>query len=317
MNFKTTVKQINKYRHHLVNELKTDILAEVLAAKIINSSIVALEEDVFFLPSKKNNRTFENDVMYLKPLEDENGDDRYIEMGTSRNCIINGLPEAFYLDHSNKEAKSEAEKMELRNAFKATLQAAQNYFKPIELLYNQTRINRELKELKLTKNNSNLLYNFWGEVRLGSEEEKRFFKTMHLLPYVVGNTYRTEQLINYVLEKKSNITIGVKPKGDIKKEDQPKLGSMHLGVNTYINNCSYTYQKTAQVHIYNITNEEFHLYYKRSQIHGIILNKIEKFYFPLDVIIQYKFYIKTETSFFKLDEVYENGNGILGYSTKI
>jgi len=199
------IKKIEKYRVHLINALKTDLLAEVLAATIVDDEIVAREEDVFFLPSKKYNRTFENDIMRLRKLEDEDGDDRYIEIETSRNSIINGLPESFYLEYTNKEAKTEDEKNELRDAFQATLQAAHNYFKPIELLYNQTRISRELKELSLNKNNSHLLYSFWGERHLGSEEEKRFLKTMHLLPYVVGNTYRTEQLINYVLEKKSNI----------------------------------------------------------------------------------------------------------------
>jgi len=210
------------------------------------------------------------------------------------------LPESFYLEYTDKETKTEEEKNKQREAFQATLNSAHTYFRPIELLYNQSRISRELKELRLNKNNSKLLNNFWGEQHLGSEEEKRFLKTMHLLPYVIGNTNRTEQLINYVLEKKSNITINAKP-----------------GVNTYVNNATYTYQKTAEVHIHNISNKEFHLYYKRSQKHGIILDKIERFYFPLDVIIHYEFYISEATSFFKLDEVYENGNGILGYSTKI
>lgn len=311
------IEKIKKYRLHLINTLKTDILAEVLAATIVDDGIVNRQDDVFFLPSKKNNRTFENDIINLRKLEDEEGEDRYIEIETSRSSIINGLPESFYIEYTSKEAKTEEERNQQRDAFQATLQAAQSYFKPIELLYNQSRINLELKELTLNKNNSQLLYNFWGERHLGSEEEKRFLKTMHLLPYVVGNTKRTQQLINYVLEKKSNITIEVKPLSKLPKESEPSLGNMHLGFNTYINNSAYTYQKIAKVHIHDISNTEFHLYYKHSQIHGIILDRIEKYYFPLDVKIQYEFYIDENTSFFKLDEKYENGNGILGYSTKI
>jgi len=311
------IKQINKYRLHLLNELNTDILAETLAATIVDDNIVEREDDVFFLPSNKNNRSFENDVMYTKSLKDEAYEDRYIEIGTSRASILNGLPQSFYMEYSNEEFKNKEEKIKHREAQQATLESANSYFKPIELLYNQTRIKRELKELRFTKNNSSLLYNFWGEQQLGSEEEKRFLKTMHLLPYIVGNTYRTEQLINYVLEKKSNISIKVETDSKLPKESFPTLGAMHLGVNTYVNNSTYTYQKTAQVHIHHISNKEFHLYYKRSQMHGVILNKIEKFYFPLDVMIEYEFYIVEATSFFKVDEMYENGNGILGYSTRI
>ncbi len=312
------IEQINKYRLHLINELKTDLLAEVMAATIIDDGVVAQEDDVFFLPDNQRSRTFENDVTYLKKLKDENYEDRYIEIGTSRTSILNGLPESFYMEYGNVEPKDELEKLKQRNAEFATLQAANSYFKPIELLYNQTRISRELKELRFTKNNSKLLYNFWGEQHLSSEEEIKFLKTIHLLPYIVGSIYRTEQLINYVLEKRSNIRIVVDPFSQIAKEDQPKLGDgMHLGVNTYVDHSTYTYQKIAEIHIQDITNEEFHLYYKRSQMHGIILDKIERYYFPLDVMIHYKLYITYDTSFFKLDEQYENGNGILGYSTRI
>jgi len=312
------IEQINRYRLHLLNKLDTDILAEVLGATIINDEVVERDDDVFFLSgSSKKVRTYKSDVFYLKKLQDENYDDRYIEIGTSRSSILDGLPESFYIDRSLPEPKNEEEKTKQREALNATLQAAVNYFKPIELQYNQTRIYKELKELQLTKNNSELLYNFWGEQFLGSQEEKRFLKTMHLLPYIIGNKHRTEQLINYVLEKKSEISVKVKPFSKLSKKYQVKLGAMHLGVNTYVNNSTYTYQKVAEVHIHNISNEEFHLYYKRSQVHGIILDKIEQYCFPLDVVIQYEFYINYDTSFFKLDEVYENGNGILGYSTRI
>jgi len=308
---------LTKYHLHLTNILNTDVLAEVFAALMLNDGLISEKDDVYFLPSRNKTRTYKNDIVHLKKLKDENYDDKYLEIGTSRASIVNGIPESFYIDQSKEEGKTPEERDAIRQVFNQILNSAHTYFKPIEIEYNKTRIDREYNELKLNKNNSDLLHVFWGEQRLGSVEEERFLKTMHLLPYITGNLRRTELLINYILEKKSKITLKTEALNQIPEKLHATLGKLHLGVNTYLNNCTYTYTKIALVNIHGISNDEFHLYYRKTKLHRIILDKIERYYFPLDVTVNYQFNINYDTSFFKLDEVYEKGNGILGYSTRI
>jgi len=310
------LKDITAYHTYIIQKLATDVLAEEFAAMLINDNIVE-EDDLHLLPSDVNARNFKNDITYFKNIPDENYENRYLEIGLSRLNILNALPESFFVEYDNSDAKTQEEKQRKRDDFNEKLSSAKKFFRPVEIEYNKTRIKKALNEQILVSNSSNLLYSFWGEQKIGSQEEQRVLKTMHILPYVIGNKEKTEKLINYVLEKNTQISYYTIPISNLDKEEQVKLGEWHLAINTYLNNQVYSYERFCNVTISNIENEEFHLYYKRTKKHGIILNKIAKFYFPIDVNVEYKFKINYETSFFKLGEVYENGNGILGYSTRI
>jgi len=310
------LKDIITYHTYIIQKLSTDVLAEEFAAMLINDKIVD-EDDIHLIPSDVNARNFNNDIVYFKNIPDENYEDRYLEIGLSRLNILNALPQSFFVEFDGSESKTQEEKQRKRDDFSEKLSSAKKFFRPIEIEYNKTRVKKALNEQELVSNSSNLLYSFWGEQKIGSVEEQKVLKTMHILPYIIGNKEKTERLINYILDKETSISYYTVAISDLEKEEQVKLVDWQLGVNTYLNNQVYSYERYCNVTISNIDNLEFHLYYKRSKKHGIILDKIAKYYFPIDVNVEYKYKIKYETSFFQLDNEYENGNGILGYSTRI
>lgn len=253
---------------------------------------------------------------------------RCLEIVTSRYGIVNGLPESFFIQYSEDKTIDDQYGFEQIEVFKKALDGAFTFFKPIEKYYSRARINRELTEYKLIKNNRYLICDFFGNRNPETKEEERFLKTMHLLPFIVGNERLTKELINYVIGKPVSIETTIKELSSLNETHQVKLGDvvspLILGVNSLVDNCAYIYTKVTKVKIEEIPNEKFHLYapdhnfqFENKQTHRIILDDIKKYYFPLDVEVEFDLCIEEKEASFKLDATYKIGNGILGYSTKI
>lgn len=65
------VDLIKQFWIQLLCDLDTDILAEVLSAAIISEELLKEGQEVIFLPTVKNNRKYENDIVGINPENDE------------------------------------------------------------------------------------------------------------------------------------------------------------------------------------------------------------------------------------------------------
>lgn len=322
------VDLIKKFWIQLLSDLETDILAEVLSATIIGEQLLRDEKEIVFLPTFKNNRKYENDIIEINLENDEKNNFKCLEIVTSRYGIVNGLPDSFFIQYSEVKSNDDKYDFEQAEVFKKALDAAYAFFKPIEKYYSRVRINRELKEYELVKNNRYLICDFFGNQNPETEEEERFLKTMHLLPFIVGNELLTKRLIYYVMAKPVSIETTINEISFLNEAHQAKIEDssypLTLGVNSLLDNCAYTYAKVVKIRIEEIPNEEFYFYapdhnfhFKKKQTLRNILDEIKKYYFPIDVDVDFDLYINNETNNFKLDTSYKKGEGILGYSTKI
>jgi len=311
-----TLSKIHDYFSYINSTLEIDILAEFYAALLVENENVDFE-DVFIIPKDNKRRSIENDISSLRVLSDENYDEKYLEIKTSRFSTVNALPEGFFLEQEYKTAKTEEEKQKLRKDFQAQLESAYNFFIPIEVEYNRIRIKRAYEEYSQTDNIGEVLYRFWG-IRIDKDDiGKRFLKTLHLLPYIVGDKLKTSRLLEYIFEKEISIEFRTKEKSKFPENLNLKLGNLKLSIDTYLNNEMYLYEKECLVTIGGLNGNELFYYLKGNKVLKDIIERVEKYYFPIDVNVTFDFETTVASSMFFLDTDQSKGIGILGYSTRL
>ena len=227
-------------------KLETDILFECFAGLLVNGKVFE-EDDIHVLPASNFKRNYRNDITEIE--KQETAEERLIKLISSRNSILNYLPESFYVNPDDDQGAGKetskykkTEKRETsRKAFQKKLDSARNFFKPLEVEYNKVRIRRELDEVSLLEDYNPLLRELWKGFPVNTAAERRFVSTLHLLPYVVGNKTKTQSLIEYVLAKKVTLEFDVREKTTLPTELQPTLGQCALGYNTSVGGDIYEY----------------------------------------------------------------------------
>lgn len=319
-------------------KLETDILVECFAGLLVNGKV--FEEDaIHILPASNFKRNYRNDITEIGKQEVE--EERLIKLVSSRNSILNYLPESFYVSPDDEFSLDQevgnyqkTEKREAyRKAFQKKLDSARNFFKPLEVEYNKVRVRRELKEVDLLEDYNPLLRELWKGFSTTTSAECRFVSTLHLLPYVVGNKTKTQSLIEYVLDKKVTLDFGIREKSTLPDELKPTLGQCALGYNSSVGGDIYEYAPICTFTVNGLGKEEFFEFQNKKSASGILLENIEKYYFPLDVEVTLDFEVTKEKKSIKipgrtqeykvaidqffLSDKLESGEGVLGFSTRL
>ncbi len=311
----------------IIEKLDTDILFECFAGLLIRSGEVDAGA-VHVIPIENYSRNYKNDIIAFSQDEDtgsdcyfELGDEGFLTMYTSRSAVLDYLPEDLYIEPDNTsefydekgERKSVAEIEAYRRKQKEHLKSTERFFRPLEVEYNKVRIERELEELNRLENFDGMLERFWEEFPLTNERWKRFVRTLHLVPAIVGDKDKTKALIEFVLGVPVTLSFTVEECCEVTRQEQQALTGeeMVLGFNMLVGNTIYDYLEVCTLKIENLSTEEFFKYFDEKTEDRKLLDEIIKYYFLLDVEVKLDFSIKDE-----LDKDEEKVL-VLGYSSKL
>jgi len=138
----------------IIEQLETDVLFESFVGLLIHSKLVDSEK-VHVIPKENYRRNYKNDIVpaqYKNSLVAEQyfkkDRDGILRIYTSRNGILDYLPEDFYTqadntneyrdEYGNKRTEEEIENYQ--KEIKEELESAQRFFRPLEVEYNKVRI---------------------------------------------------------------------------------------------------------------------------------------------------------------------------------
>ncbi len=323
------LKISEKFLRTIIERLNTDVLFECFAALLVRSTNID-PDDIHVIPKENEKRNYKNDIIPIRP-EDEYDVEKYFEenkrglhiMYTSRSAILDYLPEDFYSEPDNtdefinergeKRKKEDVEKY--REQVKAALKSAQRFFTPLEVEYNKVRIHRALNEIEQLENYDVALKYFWKHFELSNEKWKRFIRTLHLTPFIIGDKEKTKALIEFVLGTKISMLFDIEESCEMTDDQHKELTgeTKILGFNVNIGNTIYDYQEVCTLRIEGISKEEFFEYFDEDKDNKKLLNEIIKYYFPLNLDVRLDFSIQQKER--KKGELAEVP--ILGYSSKL
>ncbi len=324
-------------------KLETDILFECFAGLVADGQSYTTE-NIHILPTENFRRSYRNDIAKIKELLIEDEQNNYeeeliLEIETSRNSILDYLPEAFFEQKPFKLKDETKEQWERRmqiywETLPKRVQSAGIFFRPLEVEYNKVRVSRERNEVDLLRDKNPLLEKIWRQFPIDTPAQRRFVSTLHLLTYVVGDEQKTKYLIQYVLAKEIDLEFGIREKTELPDDLKPAVGKagIALGFNTNVGSDIYEYATTCTFTVMELGKREFFEYQDAKTIPGKLLATIEKYYFPLDVEVNFNYEISTKPQIktrtdgtqyeVSIDQFYLNddpkeGEGCLGFSTRL
>ncbi len=260
-----------------------------------------------------------------------------LNIETSRKRVLDYLPEAFF-EQAPRKLKSETETdwnkrfNQYWETFNQKVEGAVKFFRPIEVEYNKIRLKREYAELDLLKNKNPLLEKVWKRFPINTLAQKRFVSTLHLTSYIVGNKNSTHIFIEYILNKPINLTYNIREKTRLPDNSQPKIGMCSLGFSSIAGSEIYEYAPFCTLTVHNLNKQEFFEFQDETSIAGQLMNNIEKYYFPLDIEVEFDYKISTDPVLthdknglayevsidqFSLNKDPKSGEGCLGFSTRL
>lgn len=265
--------------------LETDILFECFAGLLIQSGFFNLD-DIHVLPYEHSKRAYKNDIVFA-PKEDEYDKACFfsenlhevLQMYVSRSSILDYLPEDFFIDPSVLDRKE----------VKEQLDNAEKFFKPLEIEYNKTRIKKELYEIETLGDFDKTLALLWSDFPITNDKWKRFIRTLHLLPFTIGDKEKTTILIAYVLENEVSLIFSVEESYKLNKTQEKNFTGKILGDNMQLGGVVYDYQDLCTLKIENIPASEFSDYLDESAENRLLLQEIIKFYFPMNIEVRLDF----------------------------
>ena len=308
-----------KFLRIIIEKLDTDILFECFVGLLIGGDKID-HSNVHVIPNGNHRRSYRNDIVLAPPVEidDEDQEDavpqfqaeHYFEesesgsltLYTSRSAILDYIPEDFYTEPDNvdefiTEAGEERTKEGIENYRKkeeAQVKSAHRFFKPIEIEYNKVRIQREFAELNQVGNFDKTISHFWREFNVSNDKWKRFVRTLHLVPYVIGDKDKTKSLIEFVLG--TNISLSFEIDECYKMSDAEQEAFMGtekiLGYNVSLGNTIYDYHEMCILKIENLSEVQFYEYFDEKSEDRKLLEELIKFYFPLNIEVRLDFSIK-------------------------
>ncbi len=308
----------------IIEKLGTDILFECFAGLLVRAGAVN-EEDIHIIPKENHKRNYKNDILpatYQSKYKPERFFEKnvrgLVSIYTSRNALLDYLPENVYSDPDNTEEfldqhgqprpKKEVEKY--RQKQKEELESAERFFKPLEVAYNKVRVRRELDELDKVENFDKILRSFWGFSSSKNASWNRFVQTLHLTPYIIGDEVKTKTLIEFVLGKPISLSFEVEEYCTITESERKALlgDTIVLAYNSILGKSIYDYLDICILSINDLSNEEFSKYFNESTEDRKLINEIIKYYFPLNIEVRLDFTINPE---------HVGVSPILGYSSKL
>lgn len=314
----------------MIERLGIDILFESFAALLIRSKKID-PNNIHVIPTESHTRNYANDII-PEPRTFDDDPQRYFSendhdlvlMYTSRSSILEYLPEDFYTEpdnsneykdeHGNRRSQREIEKYRARA--KEQLESAQRFFRPLEVEFNKVRIARELVELSYMESFDDILEKFWDQFSVRNDKWRRFLRTLHLSPYVVGDLKKTKHLIEYVLDLPVRLSMSVEQSVVSTSEEMNALTGKEkvLGFNIVFGNEVYDYLEVCTLQIQDLSTTQFFDYFLEEGNGRLLVEAMIKHYFPLNVEVRLDFTICS-------DENEQNGEeeplSILGYSSRL
>lgn len=313
----------------IIEELEIDILFECFTALLLRSKKIN-PNNVHVIPTHGHTRNFANDLI-SEPRSFDNDPSNYftendhglVIMYTSRSSILEYLPEDFYTepDNSNEyqdengNRRSKREIDAYRDKAKEQLESAHKFFRPLEVEYNKVRIQKELHELTCLEEFDSVLEKFWDQFPVINDRWRRFVRTLHLSPYVVGDLEKTKNLIEYVLDLPVTLSLGVEPATESSPEEMDGLMGTQkiLGYNVVFGNVVYDYLDICTLQIENLATSDFLDYFLEDADGRKLVEAMIKHYFPLNVEVRLDFTINPAKE--NIED--EHPVAILGYSSRL
>lgn len=308
-------------------KLKIDIKVECLANLLIENNIL-LEEEVQIIHSDSFRRGYRDDVVEVGQGKSDNTYCNYFEeedrsilrLNTSRNSVLDLLPEAFYVPTSLEEPPKEdltpreiAENERKRKAELAeTIKSAKLFFIPFEVEYNRSRVTIEQEELRLLKSHYSLLEEFWGSASDISKAWKRYYSVLHLCHHVVGDEANTQHLIQHVLGKEVSLDFYTEEISTLPEELHVSMGTYVLGHNFTVDNVLFEYALMCKVTVKGLAKDEYYQFTTPDTPAHRLLQEIAKYYFPLDTEVVFEYKLSDAERLFSFGG--EKGTSILGLS---
>ncbi len=315
----------------LIEKLNTDVLFECFAGLVVRSSSLDVN-DIHVIPKENHRRNYKNDIIQA-PREDDFDPKHYFDkndrglliMYTSRSSMLDYLPEDFYTEPDNTdefltetgEKKSKDEIENYREKVKEQLKSAHRFFKPLEVEYNKVRVKRELYELDQIENFDKTLETFWGSFKVTNGRWKRFFRTLHLVSFIIGDEKKTKALIEFVLETEVTLSFDIEEYCEMDDAQRKSLmgDERIMGFNVAVGNAVYDYLEVCTLRVEDLSTEEFFEYFDMESENRKLLDEIVKYYFPLNLEVRLDFSINPHKGI--ADENNSVAVPVLGYSSKL
>ena len=307
-------------------ELDVDILFEPFCAML---SEKMPPDKIHVIPYDHYSRNYRNDIISV-PFELIHEDDRFLvvanedwmQMFTSRSSLLDYLPEVFYVEpdntkeffDENRRKRSAQETEQYRKQVKTKIQSAKRFFRPLEVVFNQVRIRKEVAEIASLENFDTLLETLWGAYEIKNLKWRRFVRTLHLVRHVVGDLEKTEALIEYVLDTPVSLSMSIEESFEIEESEKRSLMGTEniLGLNVIFGNTIFDYLEVCTLKIMDISTKAFSNYFSEHSEDQKILEAIINHYFPLNVEVRLDFSIRQDK-----DVESESELPVLGYSSKL
>jgi hypothetical protein len=307
-------------------ELGVDFLFEPFCA-IVSDHVP--KGEIHVIPHDHYSRNYRNDIIPA-PYELTHKKDQFvvivgeqwIQLFTSRSSLLDYLPEIFYVEpdntkeffDENQRKRSHQEKEQYREEVKAKIRSAKRFFRPLEVIFNQVRIERELAEISALENFDALFESLWNRYPIKTKHWRRFVRTLHLVRHVVGDLDKTAALIEYVLDTPVTLSLSIEESFEIEESDKKMLMGADniLGYNVIFGNTIFDYLEICTLKLDRISKGRFNNYFSEHSEDRKLLDAIINHYFPLNVEVRLDFSISHEK-----DIENEERIPVLGYSSTL
>jgi hypothetical protein len=301
-----------------INELTSDIKAEVVAADLVESGLDI--DDIVITPVGSAERTFRRDITKIEARQDKLGNKDLLFIDVSREGIYNTLPEALF--HSfdvNKKANAAAFVEEYKR-HKAEEDLARNFFLATEKELYRVRVLNELVERRSIMGfadqfKAELFLNIWPELR--DLSEKYLPAMLLLLPVshkIVGNLELAETLLSFVLNQQVKIKFSSSARPIPNSTGSNILGKTFLTTDLVIGNEIPDYTPTIDINIPNVKRGDLLTLMPGGDARKV-LDLACKYLFPVELDINITISLDIVDEKLILSE--ESDDGKLGFTSRL
>jgi len=302
-----------------INEIKSDIKAEVIAADLIESGVDI--DDLVVSPMGLSERTFRKDVTKIEARQDKLGSRDLLFIDVSREGIYNALPEAlFHSFETGKKGNRSAVFVEEYKKHKAEEEVARNYFLASEKELYRIRIMTELIERRsilgfADQFKAELFLNIWPELR--DLSEKYLPAMLLLLPVshkVVGDLKVAQTLLSFVLNQSIDIKFNDRARPVANDTGSNILGLGYLTTDCIIGNVVPDFTPVIDICINRVQKGELVTLMPGGEARKV-LDLACKYLFPVELDINICISLDIEHE--KLILSGESEDGKLGFTSRI
>ena len=302
-----------------INELKSDVKAEVVAADLIEAGVEI--DDIVVSPMGLFERTFRRDVTKIEARQDKLGTKDLLFIDVSREGIYNALPEAlFHTFETGKKGNRSTAFIEEYKKHKAEEETARNYFLASEKELYRIRITTELIERRsilgfADQFKAELFLNIWPELR--DVSEKYLPAMLLLLPVshkVVGDLKLAQTLLSFVLNQRIEIKFSDRARPVANNTGSNVLGSRYLTTDLIIGNEVPDYTPLIEICIKDVKKGDLVTLMPGGEARKV-LDLACRYLFPVALDINISIWLDIEHE--KLILSGEGEDGKLGFTSRL